>query len=280
MSSHQAADLTSPGDQDAVRDFQALHLDSAYLCSFSGCPRSLSGFKTTSEQERHELSHTRQFRCPQIRCDFYVTGFTSYGALQKHCRKYHADLDRDSVPDFLGNLEPEKREIKRSVAFGNPVAVSKYRNASKHGLSPDSIDIDVGTYRSEDEDSMGASMLTDTPVWIEPHIQEPIDLCNHIKRPRLSGKKEIADILAASPVRNEAFSPAFFLSKGVPFDPPLIMRSFNEEDDELVCQETSQGPGEDQTQNNGSLSDILQRQTLHGHQRSSGDLTHHPSERS
>ena len=276
MSSYQAADLTSPGDQDAVRDFRALHLDSAYLCSFSGCPRSLSGFKTSSEREGHELSHTRQFRCPQIRCDFYVTGFTSRGALQKHCRKYHADLDQDSIPDLLGSLEPEKREIKRSGAFGDLAAVSKYRNAFKRGLRPDSIDSEAGPplpiYKS-----MGPSMLTDTPVWIEPHIQEPIDLCNHIKRARLDGKKEIAHILAVSPARNEAFSPAFFLSTGVPFDPALVMRSFNEEDGESDCQETSQGPGEDQAQGNGSLSDILRRQPLHGRPRSPGDLTHQES---
>ena len=85
---------------DNVHEFKIRHSESAFLCRWSGCIWASAGFQSIAEREKHEMMHTRRFRCSDPNCDFAQNGFSSRHALQKHTLKYHTRTEDLVLPAF------------------------------------------------------------------------------------------------------------------------------------------------------------------------------------
>jgi len=63
------------------------------------------GFPSASDRNNHESSHSPQFRCVELDCDFSKIGFNSRQALRKHRLRYHTSVSEVPLPKF-GHRQP------------------------------------------------------------------------------------------------------------------------------------------------------------------------------
>lgn len=98
-----------------IQNFKTRHDKSAYLCRWNGCVWASAGFQSTTEREKHEITHKQQFLCSEPSCDFASNGFASRQALRKHNLKYHTRVEDHALPAFAAS--ESQFEIK-SESFG------------------------------------------------------------------------------------------------------------------------------------------------------------------
>ena len=101
-------------DQEDLNIFRRAYADSSYVCRYRRCPRASNGFHSRQAREAHEALHIKRFKCTDATCEFYIVGFATKAALQKHDRIYHSKPDENDVPRFpqkaLHNLHESRHE--------------------------------------------------------------------------------------------------------------------------------------------------------------------------
>jgi hypothetical protein len=84
--------------QDLVYKFIGTYGESAFVCRYGSCTRSSKGFSSLKKRAQHEALHTKRLKCAESSCEFYISGFTTKGALQRHNRKYHPRIAQVEIP--------------------------------------------------------------------------------------------------------------------------------------------------------------------------------------
>jgi hypothetical protein len=100
---------------EELQAFRDIYGDSAFTCRYPHCERSTDGFGTPQEREKHEAQHRREYRCDAPTCAYSEMGFATRPQLNRHTRKYHAQVDNGtSLPDEVRALK--KRKLAEETA--------------------------------------------------------------------------------------------------------------------------------------------------------------------
>ena len=136
------------------------------------------GFPSAPDRNYHESSHSPQFRCVELDCDFSKIGFNSRQALRKHRLKYHTSVNEVPLPRFghrqptakrdghhvrnpeptplsppirnhdMGGVRPRKKKYKLELRFCQEILTEimkpRYRSVNQHFMEP--VDMQVPTY--------------------------------------------------------------------------------------------------------------------------------------
>lgn len=107
----------SPNDR---QEFKFRHKSGAYLCRWSGCVWSSTGFRSLAERMKHETCHEQRYLCSDPTCDFALGGFMSRQALRKHCQRYHTSSNDVVLPKFPGtngvvNVAKKTNHLRRPI---------------------------------------------------------------------------------------------------------------------------------------------------------------------
>jgi ankyrin repeat protein len=96
---------------------------SPFRCPVLRCPYFVNGFGTHKERERHCNSHRRSFMCPYDTCDYSVLGLPSDSALKTHLGLCHEDLPQTPVfPDI--KTRTLEQALEDAIAANNLLAIT------------------------------------------------------------------------------------------------------------------------------------------------------------
>lgn len=73
---------------DQLAAFKSIYGPTAFVCRFSGCVQSTTGFATDQLRGQHEQTHTPQLTCTDPNCS-YGLSFSSQRALSRHVKEHH-----------------------------------------------------------------------------------------------------------------------------------------------------------------------------------------------
>jgi hypothetical protein len=109
---------------------------SAFVCRYSSCSRSSNGFGSLRKREQHEALHAKRLKCTESSCEFYISGFTTKWALQRHNRKYHPKIAQVEIPTIQSHasIPPDTtsgvKHVEMHTAFlgirMKPFSISSY----------------------------------------------------------------------------------------------------------------------------------------------------------
>ena len=98
-------------EQGLLDLFKETYGGSAFVCRYLKCPRASNGFSSSREREAHETVHVKRLKCADTMCEFYIAGFATKTALQRHNRTYHIRPDDKEVPTFPPSVS---RKLQKS----------------------------------------------------------------------------------------------------------------------------------------------------------------------
>ncbi|KAI9855169.1 MAG: hypothetical protein M1813_000528 [Trichoglossum hirsutum] len=124
----QESDFSMATEVAQLKRFKDFYGSSGFTCPFCGCPRASEGFKTKIERDRHESTHTRQHKCWDSDCEFFVLGFTTRTALNRHNRRYHTRTEESEIPS---SLQPHRADSDAELLIAPQGTAATTQESSK-----------------------------------------------------------------------------------------------------------------------------------------------------
>ena len=110
-------------DRRSIQRFRGLHGPLPFSCRYPRCGRIPESFANKTDRDRHEEIHYPRWKCKEIECAFYATGWKTASDLKRHNALYHdsipvfAMIEAETSTPLRGREAMDNTECKANVAI-------------------------------------------------------------------------------------------------------------------------------------------------------------------